>query len=550
MKIALIQQNAIIGDPDYNIKQSVEAVTRALHQEAELIIFPELSLLGYPPEDLLGYSSLIERQFSALKQLLPLSQKAMIIVGGIEHNKTGKGKPYFNSALVLYQGRIQNSVHKTLLPTYDVFNEDRYFEPATHRKCIHFKGFCIALTICEDIWDIVSDGRYSVSPLQELAAENPDFFINITASPYTFNKHIQRHNLVAAQCKKYNLSGIYVNQVGAQTELLFDGNSFVMDPKGDLVWQGPAFTDCVALMEVQKGQAPKPLQAEDSDLYDPSNHTGLEALHKALICGIRDYFSKNGFKQAVVGSSGGIDSALTLTLACQALGPKNVHALIMPTDFSSDHSVTDAIELSQNLGNPYQVVPIHSAFEHFCNLLEGVYGPTPFDVTEENLQSRIRGLILMAYSNKKGNLLLNTSNKSEMAVGYGTLYGDMAGALSVIGDLYKKQVYALSYFLNLDQELIPVSILHKEPSAELKPNQKDSDSLPDYEMLDAILSMHIDHNKSASEMIEQGMDPHVVERILKLVRISEYKRYQAPPILKVSDRTFGKGRIIPLTHKL
>ena len=542
MRIALAQLNFKIGDIAGNISKIKEGISQAIENNAQLIIFSELSIIGYPPEDLLFSDTYEYYQEGFLEELLPLSIDCDIIVGGIEANLNSQGKKYFNTAIFISKGQVKSRVRKALLPSYDVFNETRFFEPGTEFSCIESHQKKIALTICEDIWDEVNPQLYSVSPLDKLAKQEPDLIINIAASPYEFNKSVQREKILTHKCQKHRIPAIYVNQVGAQTELLFDGNSTVMSAEGQIILKLPSFKEKIDFVDFAEGKL-TPVK-KSKVISEP-----LAELKLALEIGIKDYFSKNGFKKAVLGSSGGIDSAIVQTLASNALGAENVTAVLMPSKFSSKSSIEDAEKLSLNLRNPFHIVPIGSIYNENMKILTEMYGKTEFDVTEENLQSRIRAVILMAFSNKHGNLLLNTSNKSELAVGYGTLYGDMCGALSVIGDLYKSQVFALARYINLEKEIIPYNIIEKAPSAELRPNQKDSDSLPDYEVLDNILRRYIEDGFSVEQLIAEGYDEDICRKILKLVAINEHKRYQAPPVLKVSKKAFGRGRIIPLTAK-
>lgn len=543
MRIALAQLNFIVGDIENNVVKIIEAVKTAVQNQSSLIVFSELSLIGYPPEDLLAYDSFYKKQGEALNKLLPYSNQIDIIVGGLEKIEKKGNKPYYNTAFLLSRGQVKQTVHKRLLPDYDVFSESRFFEPAPTLQCIESNGIKIALTICEDIWEDVSPYLYSFSPLQQLMTESPTLIINIAASPYTFDKQEQRASILRNKCTKFDIPALYINQIGAQTALLFDGNSCAFSKSGSQVLSMPAFETALNYVTYSAGE----IYTESDASNDSAD--AMETLQKGLVLGIRDYFHKNGFSKAILGSSGGIDSALVQALASQALGPQNVTALILPSDFNSNSSAEDAMALSNNLGNPFHVVPIQQLFEQNQAVLESIYGETSFDTTEENLQSRIRAVLLMAVSNKQGQLLLNTSNKSELAVGYGTLYGDMCGALSVIGDLYKTQVFALANYINLQAEIIPKSIIEKPPSAELRPNQKDSDSLPDYSILDPLLRDHLEAHMTKEMLVNKGYAKEIVERITRLVFINEHKRFQAPPVLKVSLKSFGQGRQIPLTAK-
>jgi NAD+ synthase (glutamine-hydrolysing) len=552
MKIAIAQPNTIIGDCVGNIQSISELVKEAISQQCDLIIFPELSVIGYPPEDLLTDNALIEDQFRSIEPLYALSMECPILLGLAlpvkDYSPKHCGhKPLYNSAVLLKDGLIAGYQHKTLLPDYDVFFESRYFQPADQWNVMDIKGIRFGVTICEDIWDDTPPPLYSLSPLNILSQQDISFFINISASPFGVQKYSHRETLFKNKCLKHRLPGLYINQTGCHTELLFDGRSFAKNKNGDHILELSSFKQDIGYVVFRDGDL-HPFEREKTIL--PTFVSERAYLLQALEEGIKDYFIKNGFTQAVVGSSGGVDSALVQTIASRALGAQHVTALIMPSEFTSQQSIDDAIQLSEHLGNPYHVIPIESLFQLNCQTLEGVYGKTTFDVTEENLQSRIRAILLMGYSNKKGHLLLNTSNKSELSVGYGTLYGDMCGALSIIGDVYKTEVYALCHEINRHEEIIPLSILNKPPSAELRPDQKDSDSLPDYGILDQILFHYIEQHLPGKTIVEKGFDPETVKKVLHLVRISEYKRYQCPPVLKVTCRTFGKGRLIPLTRRL
>lgn len=539
MKIAFAQLNFTIGDFEQNTIKILQAISKADNQ-VDLLIFSELALCGYPPDDLLHYPEFERKQQAYLQKIIQSTGDCVVVLGALEKNSSKVGRPYYNTAYVIQNGKIIDKHQKSLLPDYDVFNEERHFERGDTGHITKTLKGNIAVTICEDLWHDGAERTYLNNPLSEMLAGNKaDFFINISASPYSIGKHSERLALMNKRCTEHQLNGIYVNQVGGNTDLLFDGRSFVMNASGELCYESPAFEEDFHVFEIKKLQP----------VVSITENTQISLVHNALVCGIRDYFHKNGFSKAVLGSSGGIDSALVQVLASEALGAENVTALLMPSGFSSQHSVDDAVHLSKNLKNPYVIAPIKDLNKSFLITMKAVYGETLFGITEENIQSRIRGNMLMAFSNKKGHLLLNTSNKSELAVGYGTLYGDMCGALSVIGDLYKTQVYELAKWVNRNQELIPQNIIDKAPSAELRPNQKDSDSLPDYEVLDAVLKNYIEEGLSNDEIFKLGFDKEVVSRIIKLTNQNEYKRYQSPPILRISKRSFGRGRVIPLASK-
>ncbi|MDH7464477.1 NAD+ synthase [Chitinophagaceae bacterium 26-R-25] len=559
MKIALAQLNYHIGNFESNTTKIIEGIKRAKSEGAELVVFSELSICGYPPRDFLEFDDFINKCYAAVDEIKVHADTIGVIVGGPQRNKTPEGKDLFNAAWFLYEGEIKQVVHKTLLPTYDVFDEYRYFEPAYDWHVVPFKGKKIALTICEDIWNLTDAPLYRVSPMDKLILQQPDLMINISASPFDYNQEVSRKNIVRENVLKYNLPMLYCNCVGSQTEIVFDGGSVVYDAKGNLVQELKYFEEDFTVVEVAEnfgknsvGPAIDPsVKIEDAaatidHLIDTK---AINKIHDALILGIRDYFSKMGFKKAILGSSGGIDSAVVLALACEALGAENVRAILMPSQYSSDHSVSDAEQLSKNLGNPYDIVPIKNIYDAFLTELKPIFKDLPFSVAEENTQSRTRGNLLMSISNKFGYILLNTSNKSELSTGYGTLYGDMAGGLSVLGDTYKVQVYALARYINRNKEIIPDNIITKAPSAELRPGQKDTDSLPEYDVLDKVLYQYIERRQGPKEIIAMGVDEALVKRILKLVNTNEYKRNQFCPIIRVSSKAFGVGRRMPIVGK-
>jgi NAD+ synthase (glutamine-hydrolysing) len=550
MKIAVAQLNYHIGNFEANFEKMQRAVLEAIAEDSAVIIFSELSVCGYPPRDFLEFSDFIKRCDEVVHQLAALSNDIAIVVGSPSVNDNILGKDLFNSAYFLAEGKVQQVVHKTLLPTYDVFDEYRYFEPNTDFNVVHFKDKKIALTICEDLWNVGNDNPlYTVCPMDELVKQQPDFIINISASPFDYNHAEDRKRVLKANCDLYHLPIFYVNHVGAQTELIFDGGSLVMNADGTVCDELPYFEEAINYYKVHSSEL-RVQNLQVSPLGSrPSSHNKIGLIHDALVLGIKDYFRKLGFQKAILGLSGGIDSAIVICLAEKALGKENVWAVLMPSQFSSDHSVNDALQLAENLGVKHDIIPIKNGFEALLETLQPQFKDLPFGLAEENLQARIRGNILMALSNKFGYILLNTSNKSEAAVGYGTLYGDMCGGLAVIADIYKNEVYELARYINRDAEIIPENIIAKAPSAELRPNQKDSDSLPDYDILDQILFQYIEQRKGPKEIIAMGFDSALVSRILKLVNISEYKRHQAPPILRVSAKAFGMGRRMPIEGK-
>lgn len=542
MKIALAQQNYHVGNFEGNLQKMLTAVGEAKAQGADLICFSELATVGYPPRDFLEFGDFIDRAEHSVQQLAAAAQGIAIIVGSVARNSMPEGKDLFNAAFFLEDGKIAHIQHKALLPTYDIFDEYRYFEPAKHFQIVNFKGKRVALTVCEDLWNLGNENPlYTICPMDQLMPQQPDLMINVSASPFAYDHAQERINVLRANVERYRLPLFYINQVGAQTEILFDGGSIVMSPDGSVVDEMPYFEECLRvydLAEVTQTTQGKEL-AKDK----------ITLIHDALVMGIRNYFVKLGLKKVILGLSGGIDSAVVAVLAVEALGADNVRVLLLPSQFSSDHSVLDARKLAQNLGIQYDLLPIESVYETYMEILKPHFWATDFGLAEENIQARIRGMLLMAFSNKFGHILLNTSNKSEMAVGYGTLYGDMCGGLSVIGDLYKTEVYALAHYMNHHKTIIPPQIIEKAPSAELRPNQKDADSLPDYAILDQLLYQYIEQRKSPKELIALGFEEHLVKRVLRLVNINEFKRHQTAPVLRVSSKAFGMGRRMPLEAK-
>lgn len=538
MKIALAQINSTVGDIRGNTDKIISCIQNAQENEAELIVFPELSICGYPPDDLLLQNNFVENCNQALLSVAKHCHSIAAIVGCPSPNKNAFGKPFFNSACFLNEGKIQTLIHKTLLPDYDVFDECRYFETNNEFKLITFKNTRIALSVCEDIW-FEKEKYYTVSPICELKKLNPDLLINIAASPFHSQQPQIRFSLFSETAKKNNVPLVYVNAVGANTDLVFDGNSCVYNTKGEV------HLLCKSFEEDLQFFCTKNANTTNYTIF-PSE---TENRYNALKAGVKDFFSKNNFRQAILGLSGGIDSALTLAIAADALGAENITAVLLPSKYSSEHSLSDSEKLLQNIPCKKIILPIQPAVDSAENLLFPFFENKKTDVTEENIQARIRGLLLMALANKHGYILLNTSNKSELAVGYGTLYGDLCGALSVLGDVYKTQVYELANYVNRNKEIIPTHIITKAPSAELRPNQKDSDSLPDYSVLDNILFLYIEEKKNATQIIAEGYDENTVIRTVRMLNLSEYKRFQSPPVIRVSKKAFGRGRKIPLVAK-
>lgn len=546
MKIALAQLNYHIGNFEGNISKIKAAIQRAKAAGTHLVVFAELAVSGYPPRDFLEFDDFIDKCLSAVDEIAKHCKGIAAIVGAPTRNPDFLGKDLFNSAFFLTEGKVRNIRHKTLLPNYDVFDEYRYFEPNKKWDIISYKGQNIALTICEDLWNVGNNPLYIINPMDELIAKEPDLIINIAASPFNYDQYATRTGILRENAKRYNLPLIYVNHVGAQTELLFDGGSLVVDAKGKVITELSCFEEDFSVIDTT--QLAATATGRQTDKY-PKDHIKTGLIYDALVMGIRNYFQKLGFTKAILGLSGGIDSAVTHVLAVEALGKDNVMPVLMPSQFSSEHSLTDSLELVKNTGTPHRIINIHDAYQIFDQTLKPIFNDTKFGLTQENLQARIRGVYLMALSNKHGYILLNTSNKSEAAVGYSTLYGDMNGGLSVLGDVYKTEVYELANYINMHQEVIPHSIISKPPSAELRPNQKDSDSLPDYSILDQILYQYIELRKGPKELIALGFDEALVRRTLKLVNTSEYKRHQTPPILRISPKAFGMGRRMPIVAK-
>ena len=552
MKIALAQLNFHIGNFEKNVSKIIAAVNNARKQQADLIVFAELAICGYPPRDFLEFDDFINQCHAAIDLIAKECIGIAAIVGAPGINPHPEGKNLFNSAYFLSDGQIQSIHHKGLLPNYDVFDEYRYFEHGKKFHVIEYKEHIIALTICEDIWDIEVDRMYTVCPMDELKKQHPDLMINIAASPFSYDHVEARKKIMQRNAVKYQLPLFYVNHVGSQTELIFDGGSMIFDAKGKILDELDYFKEDFRVYEFEKNAIAVPSGNENRKHLAQNSNPGnnkIQRIHDALVLGISDYFNKMGFKKAILGLSGGIDSAVTLVLAAKALGNENVKAVLLPSIYSSSHSIKDAEDLAKISGCDYETIGISDVFNSFLKTLGSQFKDLPSDLAEENIQARTRGVLLMALSNKFGYILLNTSNKSELAVGYGTLYGDMCGGLSVLGDVYKTEIYELAEFINMEKEIIPRNTIVKPPSAELRHDQKDIDSLPDYDLLDKILFQYIENRKGPKKLIEMGFEKELVKRVLKLVNSSEYKRHQTPPILRVSNKAFGMGRRMPIVGK-
>ncbi len=542
MRIALAQINYHVGNLRYNVDRMLAAIKTAQEERADLVVFSELSVCGYPARDLLLSATFVDRCMEAVDQVASGCEGIAAVVGGPSPNKHAGGKGLYNTAFFLYDGRVQHMYHKGLLPTYDVFNEYRYFEPAKAFETIAFGGERVALTVCEDIWNLDAQGLYPVNPPDLLNKGKPTLMINISASPFAWDHVPERMHILAENARKYGLPLFSANLVGGQTDLLFDGASAVFNPAGRLVDRLPSFAEDLRVYElgIVSGSEGIPVPAM------PEKEDKWRIIKGALVMGVRDYFRKTGLKKALVGLSGGIDSAVTMAVAVEALGKDNVWAVLLPGPFSSDHSVSDAVAMAENTGVRHDTISINDTVRSLENSLATHFRGTQPGIAEENLQARARAVILMGLSNKFGHLLLNTSNKSEAAVGYGTLYGDMCGGLAVLGDVYKTDVYGMARVINLRQETIPLSTITKAPSAELKPGQKDTDSLPEYALLDAVLYRFLEKHMDARSIISEGYDEALVRKVIRMVCYSEHKRRQSPPILRISPKCLGIGREMPL----
>jgi NAD+ synthetase len=541
MKLALAQINTTVGDVQGNEARIRSAYERACREGADLMLAPELALTGYPPRDLLLKSGFVEQNLAALARLAASSGKTGLLLGYVDRNPSRPGREFVNAAALLQDGKVLATRNKTLLPTYDVFDEDRYFEPATSNKPVSFNGTALGITICEDVWndeEFWQDRRYRLNPAQELAEAGASIILNISASPWSLGKNRVRREMLSKLAAKAETPVAYCNLIGGNDELIFDGASLVLNERGEQLAEGRRFEEDFLLVDTAAPRPAKPAPMGDE-----------EKLYRALVLGLRDYLHKCGFKSALLGLSGGIDSALTAVLATNALGAENVRGVSLPSQFSSQGSLDDARILAENLGIRYDVVPIQPMFEAVKHQMREVFAGRAEDVTEENIQARLRGVTLMAMSNKFGSLLLTTGNKSEMAVGYCTLYGDMCGGLAVISDVPKTMVYRLARWINREREIIPRDSITKAPSAELRPNQTDQDSLPPYEVLDAILDAYVVRGQSPREIALSGHDPDTVCRVIRLINGSEYKRRQAAPGLKVTSKAFGVGRRIPIAQR-
>jgi NAD+ synthetase len=542
MRIGIAQINPVVGDFPGNAKRILAAYRECLNGGADLVMTPELSLAGYPPRDLVFKSQFVPKCLQALDYLAGEAGEVPLLVGYVDHHHPGRrGKPFRNAVAWLEGGEVRHRFWKTLLPTYDVFDERRYFEPGEACEPVEWRGLRIGVTICEDIWteDYLQRPFYDRDPVDELAVKGIDLLLNLSASPFHLGKPALRRAMIGGIAHRHKVPVVYCNTVGANDQLVFDGHSLVAGVNGRISVQLPGFEESCRVVE--------PFSAVENDV--PGDECEPSQLYRALVLGLRDYVTKCGFSSVCLGLSGGIDSALTAVIAADALGPENVHGLTMPSPFSSSGSVEDSFALARNLGIRCDELPIRGVFAAVKDAMQPVFAGLPEDVTEENMQARIRGLFLMALSNKENHLLLTTGNKSELAVGYCTIYGDMCGGLAVISDLPKIRVYEVSRWVNREREIIPWNTIDKPPSAELRPDQKDQDTLPPYEVLDAILELYVEHHLAPDEIISRGYEEHTVRWIQRRVDLNEWKRHQAAPGLRVTSKAFGIGRRMPIVQR-
>jgi NAD+ synthetase len=538
MKVGLAQINTTVGDLPGNYAKILEAYRQAVSAGAEMVLTPELAVTGYPPQDLVFKSRFVPLNLEMLDRLHGEVGDAPLVTGFIDRNQ-GPGAPFRNAAAVLEKGRPVQKVYKSLLPTYDVFDEDRYFEPATELDPVHLAGRKCGLTICEDLWvyPFLPRRLYEREPLRSLVTRGAEIIFNISASPFHSGKPRQRLEMLSKLAAETGRPLVYCNSLGGNDQLVFDGNSLAFDARGGCLAQLPAFQECVRVVDMEGGE------------IKPAHQGEAEEIQAALVLGLRDYAGKCGFKSVVLGLSGGIDSAVTAVIAAEALGPEAVHGVTMPTQFSSGGSVEDSQRLARNLGIHFYTIPIQHSFESFKEQFRELFAGLPEDTTEENMQPRLRAMTLMALSNKFGHLLLTTGNKSELAVGYCTIYGDMAGGLAVISDVPKTKIYELARWINREREIIPADTITKPPSAELKPDQRDQDTLPAYELLDEILQLYVEEAMTARDIIARGFEEKTVRWVARRVDLNEWKREQAAPGLKVTGKAFGLGRRMPLAQR-
>jgi NAD+ synthetase len=541
MKVFIAQINPTVGALASNAERIHRAYDAGVKAGADIVLVPELAVTGYPPRDLLGRDVFIDAALEVRDSLAKATGETALIFGCITRNESWCGKPLHNAAIVAHRGKVVFEQHKSLLPTYDVFDELRYFQPATGSRVFDLAGHKIGVAICEDFWyddEVLDTKLYCRNPVDELARQGAEVILNISASPFNAGKRKSRYELFSAIARRYRVPLVYVNQVGGNDELLFDGSSIVINAEGETVFCAKAFEEHLTMVSLDGGPCESVLALDEP-----------EEIHNALVLGLRDYIRKCGFQNVVIGLSGGIDSALTAALAVESLGAEHVTGIAMPSQFSSQGSIDDARDLARNLGIAFHITPIESIYQPYERAFNELFQSDVFDTTNENVQARIRGNILMAWSNRTGAMVLSTGNKSELAVGYCTLYGDMCGGLALLGDVYKTMVYRVSEWINRERELIPTSTITKPPSAELKPNQTDQDTLPPYDVLDAILKLYIEEWLEVDAIVEAGFERPLVERILKLVDTNEFKRRQAAPTIRVSSKAFGSGRQMPIAQR-
>jgi len=553
MKIGVAQINSTVGDFPKNAKKMLASYRECLEQGAEIVVFPELSLVGYPPQDLLFRSQFIEKCLQALDYLASEMSQVPALIGFVDRNHSEvPGKPFRNGVALVHSGQVQEKFFKRLLPEYDVFNEQRYFEPSLEKNLFEWEGKKIGVTICEDIWteDYLPSSLYESDPVSELVEAGVDVVMNLSASPFSVGKPSSRQSMLQNVAKKHEVPIVYCNAVGANDQLVFDGHSFVVGSCGEVIGKINGFEESCQTFDLYDKEFAPCCSKDEMINESHSNYLDDKHIYQALVLGVRDYVRKCGFKSVCLGLSGGIDSALTAAIAAEAIGGENVYGLTMPSEYSSEGSINDSFALAKNLGIHCQEVPIGAAFDAIKDSLSPVFKGKEEDVTEENIQARIRGVFNMAYANKMGHLLLTTGNKSEMAVGYCTIYGDMCGGLGVISDVPKMRVYSVSRWINCEVEVIPWNTIQKPPSAELRPDQKDQDTLPDYDKLDTILGLYVEMQLSAEDIIENyGFDETLVRWVQRRVELNEWKRQQAAPGLKVTSKAFGVGRKMPIVHK-
>ena len=555
MKICLAQINPTVGDFEQNVKKICRFINTAKKKRADLIVFPEMCIVGYPPKDLLELSGFVDSNLKALEEVKKNVTGISAIVGFVDRNVGHRGKNLYNAAAYINNKEIISRHYKSLLPTYDVFDEDRYFEPAHSISLAKISGRKSGISICEDAWgaNIIWQGKiHHKDPVESMIRQGAEIIINISASPFTIGKQDERLKMLTSHAKKYNVPIVFVNQIGGNDDLVFDGNSLVINKKGVIVDKALSFEEDLLMVEFKGpdisagGSKPSSVGKRTQAGADEGE---IESVYDALVLGTRDYVRKCGFKKAVIGLSGGIDSAVTAVIAARALGKGKVLGVTMPSGFSSKGSVKDSKALAKRLGIAFENIPIKSVYNAYTRTLSDMFTGLPFDVTEENLQARIRGKILMAISNKYGYLVLTTGNKSELAVGYCTLYGDMCGGLAVISDIPKTMVYDIAEYINRKKEIIPIDTIEKPPSAELRPDQKDQDSLPPYDILDGVLRAYVEESKDIDDIVGIGFNETLVKDIIKKVDTNEYKRKQAAPGLKVTSKAFGTGRRMPLAQR-